>query len=198
MPRRSPEEALRAHIHAQAQGAIESIEAATVAQIVYAISFRLAHDPDWEPRQPSLWISLNTEAYLAARGGGDEARWNFAFWPQRTLAVACTTSTPHEDLEGAALRAAWRKDRGLDYPDGLFDENPTRVSEMAETLANEFVRICQEVALELHREGIIRRRLGRAVPILIHELEYHEEIAARTEEANPSGLADDFCGWVRG
>jgi hypothetical protein len=35
------------------------------------------------------------------------------------------------------------------------------------------------------------------VPVLIHELEYYEQIARQTEAANPPGLADDFAAWVR-
>ncbi|MGV9269507.1 hypothetical protein ACWDRR_33140 [Kitasatospora sp. NPDC003701] len=32
---------------------------------------------------------------------------------------------------------------------------------------------------------------------VLHELEYYEGIARRTETANPPGLADDFTAWVR-
>lgn len=34
--------------------------------------------------------------------------------------------------------------------------------------------------------------------MLIHELEYYDQIATQTEAANPPGLADDFITWVRG
>lgn len=33
--------------------------------------------------------------------------------------------------------------------------------------------------------------------MILHELEYYEGIARRTEAANPPGLADDFTAWVR-
>lgn len=31
----------------------------------------------------------------------------------------------------------------------------------------------------------------------LHELEYYEGIARRTEAVNPAGLADEFTAWVR-
>ncbi|MCX5417743.1 hypothetical protein [Streptomyces sp. NBC_00059] len=32
--------------------------------------------------------------------------------------------------------------------------------------------------------------------MILHELEYYEEIARRSDAANPPGLADDFTIWV--
>jgi hypothetical protein len=37
---------------------------------------------------------------------------------------------------------------------------------------------------------------GRAIPVLIHELEYCDEIAEQNVRANPDGLADDFARWI--
>jgi len=45
----------------------------------------------------------------------------------------------------------------------------------------------------------IRRIFGRTLPVLIHELEYYEEIAAQNLRANPSGaVPDGFVRWCRG
>jgi hypothetical protein len=33
--------------------------------------------------------------------------------------------------------------------------------------------------------------------VIIHELEYYNGIARRTEAANPPGLANEFTDWVR-
>jgi len=38
--------------------------------------------------------------------------------------------------------------------------------------------------------------LGRAIPVLIHQLEYYDEIAEQNLRANPHGLADDFARWI--
>ncbi|MEV0492325.1 hypothetical protein [Streptomyces atratus] len=49
----------------------------------------------------------------------------------------------------------------------------------------------------LHTTGVIERYVGRSVPVIVHELEYYEGIARRTEAANPTGLAYEFTAWVR-
>ena len=38
----------------------------------------------------------------------------------------------------------------------------------------------------------------RPVPLLIHELEYYEEIAEQNEAANPPELVASFARWARG
>lgn len=53
------------------------------------------------------------------------------------------------------------------------------------------------LARALHATGVINDSLGRPVPVIIHELEYYEQIAQRTEAANPPGLTNEFTSWVR-
>jgi hypothetical protein len=65
-------------------------------------------------------------------------------------------------------------------------------------MASELVQIAVEVVQDLHRAGEVARLLGRPVPLLIHELEYYDQIALQNESANPPGLVADFSRWVRG
>jgi hypothetical protein len=60
-----------------------------------------------------------------------------------------------------------------------------------------FNQACCHLARTLHETKIIEAAIGRPVPVIVHELEYYEEIARRTELANPPGLADEFTAWVR-
>jgi hypothetical protein len=43
---------------------------------------------------------------------------------------------------------------------------------------------------------MITQILDRPVPILVHELEYYDQIAELTRNANPPGLADAFTTWI--
>jgi hypothetical protein len=53
------------------------------------------------------------------------------------------------------------------------------------------------VVQDLHRSGEVVRLFGRPVPVLIHELEYYDQIARQNEAANPPGLVDAFARWAR-
>ena len=43
---------------------------------------------------------------------------------------------------------------------------------------------------------MIQETFARSLPIVIHELDYYDEIAQRTAEANPPGVADGFVAWI--
>jgi hypothetical protein len=45
-------------------------------------------------------------------------------------------------------------------------------------------------------DGLIERVFGHAIPVLIHELEYYDEIAQQNRDANPDELADEFSSWI--
>jgi hypothetical protein len=59
-----------------------------------------------------------------------------------------------------------------------------------------FVNICVRVSRRLHKSGIVRQKFGKEIPVIIHELEYYDQIAQQTSAANPAGLADEFVDWV--
>ena len=44
--------------------------------------------------------------------------------------------------------------------------------------------------------GYRTTRFLRPIPIIVHELEYYDQIASQTVEANPAGLAHEFADWV--
>jgi hypothetical protein len=60
-----------------------------------------------------------------------------------------------------------------------------------------FVALCVAVAKRLHEAGVMSKKFGRLVPILVHELEYHDGIAEATRRANPRGLAAEFEKWIK-
>jgi hypothetical protein len=60
------------------------------------------------------------------------------------------------------------------------------------------VDVAVGVSRALHARGLVKRVFGRPVPILVHELEYYDEIVQQTRAANPPGLVKGFARWVHG
>jgi hypothetical protein len=167
---------------------------------IYVVSL-FVYDEDDDPRLPTVTVGYNAEADVARATDPaqafptdeHEARWNFAFWGQYQLALVCSSEF---DPEGAKLREGWARDEGLWY-DLADDENPV-FNERGEPLTKAFITLLESVVQRLHTTDI-ERIFGRPLPVLIHELEYYDEIAAQNLRANPAGVVpDDFVRWCRG
>lgn len=167
----------------------------------YAISFYVE---DWEadPWRPTVTVDVNTEAQVIhamtaseeERPGPHwipasehEARWNFAFWRQQPLALI---ADPGQDPIGSALCTSWLRSARL------WVDNPTDQQWDEQGVTAAFVNLLVELAKELHSSGFIFSTFGQALPIVIHELEYYDEIADQTARANPDGQAAAFVDWV--
>jgi hypothetical protein len=105
-----------------------------------------------------------------------------------TLTIGYNT----EDRVRQALAGQWCTE-----PDGNTDGDCAPVRPMIEQITRNFVSLCVRTARRLHDDGIIQQTFGRPVPVLIHELEYYDQIADQTEDANPPGLAEAFSSWIR-
>lgn len=197
---------LAEHIRTRIRSALESISEGDRTDI-YAVSLWV-DDLDDDPRRPTITVGYNTERQVAACTSGPgqrserpavadpaEARWNFAFWLQNSLAMI---GSEDGDPEGAELREAWARQRGFWYSDEEEERDLDAALEKVQPLTGEFVDILVGVVQDLHRSGEIERVFGRAIPVLIHELEYYDEIARQNEAANPPGVVDAFARWVRG
>lgn len=173
---------------------------------IYVVSL-FVYDAEDDPRCPTITVGYNSEDRVAActpaprqdakwpiASDADEARWNYAFWLQNALDVICDDE---RDPEGARLVQAWAKDRGYWYSDEEEDRDIEAAQRKVEPLTGEFIQLAADMVKRLHATGEIARLLGRPLPILIHELEYYEEIAAQNEGANPAVLVADFSRWVR-
>ncbi|WMX47331.1 hypothetical protein RGF97_24345 [Streptomyces roseicoloratus] len=185
------------HLRALATQAIASISA-TEAEDIYVVSFFIDNERD-DPRQPTLTIGYNTEAQfrrsIANASDEAEARWNYAFWLQNELTVIGDLT---RDPDGTAARRQWINELGLWYDEPTKPEDwVTTVGSTAALIEANFNHACIQLARGLHDDGVIAATIGKPVPVVLHELEYYEAIARRTEAANPPGLADDFTTWVR-
>jgi len=82
------------------------------------------------------------------------------------------------------------------------DEQETADPDAADKIASQmdfyFVRKVAEVVALLHERGKALGPDGRIVPIIVHELEYQEELALQNERANPNAVSpDDFLRFCR-
>lgn len=196
---------LRDHMASRLSAALQKIAKADRPGI-YAVSL-LVYDAEDDPRRPSITVGYNTEAQVSActpggksRGGnpeassGDEARWNYALWLQNELDVICDET---RDPQGAKLVQGWARQRGYWYTDDEEDEDFEAALERVAPLTAEFVGMLVEVVRTLHKDGVVAQIFGRPIPLLIHELEYYEEIARQNEAANPAATVASFARWIR-
>jgi len=192
------------HIYESVKQSVTTIEA-DVADRIYALSFFIYDDGD-DPRRPKLTFGYNTLDRWAectpvvgsnvawpVASDSSEAKWNYAFWLQNEMCVIGAAGT-----EGAVLRQEWIKSLGLAYSDDEEVEDFERCMRVGGQIKERFVGLCVEVARALHDDGAITGKFGQPVPIIVHELEYYDQIAEQTRGANPPGLTSDFEHWVRG
>jgi hypothetical protein len=167
-----------------------------IASDVYVVSL-FVYDEEDDPRLPTVTVGFNTEARVAETAekafDEEEARWNYAFWLQNELGVL---GDRNGDPDGARLRDEWVVEAGLWFTDEDADADIDAAEEKIEQITSRFVERIVTVTQRIHAEGTITRIFGRAIPVLIHELEYYDEIAQQNLRANPNGLADDFARWI--
>lgn len=191
------------HVYERARQGILSIDDKTATDI-YALSFYFWADED-DPRRAMLTVGYNTnarwkrctpapgqEARWPIASTSEEAKWNFAFWLQEEGEAVVIG----EQEADATAREAWMKSLGLWYTQEEEDEDFDRTVELGQQFMSEFVNLCMRVAANLHNEGVIEKKFGRPIPIIVHELEYNEQIAFATENSNPPGLAQEFVDWI--
>lgn len=179
--------ALEDYIYSRVRSALDSIPAGERPDI-YVVSW-FVYDEDDDPRRPTITVGFNTDtnvAAMAVMGDEDEARWNYAFFPQNELDVLFRSGA---DPDGAAVRDQAMGAAGYTFPN---DDATVR-----EVTTPWFIANTVFAARRLHDSGDIDRVFGRPIPVIVHELEYYDQIAMQNLAANPPGLADEFIHWCR-
>jgi hypothetical protein len=186
---------LEGHLWEGVRAALSGIERG-VGRDVYVVSF-LVYDEEDDPRLPTIMVGYNDEARVrettAEAYDEHEARWNYAFWNQNQLALLADSE---QDPTGAALRAAWIERLGLAYTDADEAAQPRRADACAGSITEAFVGLAIDTVKRAHSSGLIEQTFGRPIPVLIHELEYYDEIAEQNRKANPPGLTAAFTRWI--
>lgn len=173
--------------------ALADIDTSAILDI-YALSFFI-HDNDDDPRYPVLQLGYNTlkhvEDSTASASSLEEAKWNFAFWLQNELEFIGVPETEDAQLLEELLRS-----RSLWYTDEDEEADFDRCMQIGSDITAYFVDACVRIARALHENGVIEQQFSRSIPIVVHELEYYDEIALQTRSANPLGLVKEFEDWI--
>ena len=64
-----------------------------------------------------------------------------------------------------------------------------------DAISFKFVNLLVAVVQGIHASGLLKEKFGREIPVLIHELEYHEKISQQNIEANGETLNRDFVSF---
>lgn len=169
----------------------------------YVVSF-FVYDQGDDPRLPTLTVGNNTASRVQSvmnqattspkltpwttPADDGEAKWNYAFWLQNRLGVFPGSRSDRE------LCDRWLRAEGAWFEEVAGGEER---EELGLRITERFVELCVSVARRLHGEGDIGALFGQQIPVVVHELEYYEQIADQTLAANPLGVADEFAAWVR-
>lgn len=166
-----------------------------VAEDIYAISL-FVYDQEDNPCKPTVTLGYNTETQVKNEVGnaGDEleARWNYAFWIQNDFFCFGQDETEEYVRE-------WLKYNHLPYyedDDVAWDKDSTY--EEVEIITKKFVEVLVDIVKEIHQSGLLTQKFGKEIPIIIHELEYYDEIAEQNIEANGRKILADFVDFCIG
>ena len=153
---------------------------------IYALSLFVYDDGD-DPCRPTVTLGYNTERHViktTPRASDEqEARWNYAFWLQNEIFCYGTGETAGQVSE-------WMVANGFSQD----DDDEADMEEVTEQFVGELVEVVQAI----HRKKVLTEKFGKEIPILIHELEYYDEIAEQNIRANGEEMTRDFadfCGW---
>lgn len=162
---------------------------------IYAISLFVYDDCD-NPCKPTVTLGYNTENQieneLKRNPDKEEVRWNYAFWLQNNFLCFGIDDT-------ADIVKNWINENNLPYYDDEDsawdnDEIYEETEKITEAFVNELISIVQEI----HEQGILTQKFGKEIPVIIHELEYYDEIAEQNVKANGWELIEEFVKFCNG
>lgn len=163
---------------------------------IYVISFYIENIND-DFRLPSVTLGYNTISNVKEvkdiASDLEEARWNYAFWLQNRELVIGDIYSEINDVDKVHN---WIKEQGLYFTDEEESKDFERTLELGEKITTEFVDLIIRVVQKLHEENVISEKFKRDLPLIIHELEYYDEIAEQNIKANPNEVVNEFVDWV--
>lgn len=157
---------------------------------IYAVSLWV-NDMNDNPCEPVVVLGYNTSEQfqneIPNAYDAQEAKWNYAFWLQNEELSFGTGETQF-------MVRQWIESAGYSYftSEEMFLAQEEPDERLYEGITAAFVEVLVEVVKELHESGFIKEQFGKEIPVLIHELEYYEEIAEQNLRANPAETVADF------
>lgn len=161
---------------------------------IYVISLFVYNEDD-NPCKPTVTLGYNTytkfKSEIEYAWNEQEAKWNYACWLQNKELEFGTGDSKE-------IVKKWMNDHGFPY---ISTEEIYQHDDFCEDefyyITQAFVNVLIEIVQELHKSGFIKEQFGKEIPILIHELEYYDEIAEQNLKANPPELSDELDDFVR-
>lgn len=163
---------------------------------IYAISFFVENNMSYEYNgyeNVSMWsISYNTEDDCDGAGKCSEERWNYAFWKQDEYPIIdIEIKNKYTDVLYDWYAENGITNIGVEDTDNEYDDEMNYIGK-GPAGHYELLQIAANVGMHLQKEGVIKKRFGKPVPIIVHGLEYAWYDIEATKKANPSGEADTF------
>ena len=195
-----PTKTVQQFLYAQIETAILNIDAAIAAD-VYALSLMIYVDAV-VPKEVKVTIGYNTLSYFeeakakTKTTNENEAKWKMLFWQPEDLTVI-DGSDPNIE--------AWIRSLGCDFThqDVLTDFD--KYYDLSREFAAKYVEIIISICRQLHTDGVIEKKFGRDLPIIICQsvfcgdpaLSSAGEILEWTLHGNPDGQAAEFEQWMK-
>ncbi|MET8981911.1 hypothetical protein ABZX85_40585 [Streptomyces sp. NPDC004539] len=187
-------ETFQGHLRKAAGGILERVPE-RVRREIYVLAFNVWR-VDSDNRRPYVDIGYNTESRCAQQmlreSDAREVRWNYAYW---ILDGFEKLGNVPEDPVGGPLYEEEARELGIWY-DGEFDlgrmleDEDLRVR--SALLGGYFADAVVELARYLHASGEIERIFGRALPVVVFDMDRPGWEEEATEAANPAELIADF------
>ena len=169
-------EILHVKIKEKIQGLMEQKISEWQEDDIYAISLYVFNEED-DPCRPVAVFGYNTERQvqksITEAADEQEARWNYAFWLQNHEMCLGREDTA-EDIRKWITELEWEGEDAINL---------------------KFVNLLVAVVQGIHASGLLKEKFGREIPVLIHELEYHEKISQQNIEANGEALDRGFVSF---
>lgn len=169
-------EILHVKIKEKIQGLMEQKISEWQEDDIYAISLYVFNEED-DPCRPVAAFGYNTERQvqksITEAADEQEARWNYAFWLQNHEMCLGRDETA-EDIRKWITELEWEGEDAINL---------------------KFLNLLVAVVQGIHASGLLKEKFGREIPVLIHELEYHEKISQQNIEANGETLNRDFVSF---
>lgn len=154
---------------------------------IYAISLFVNNQND-NQYKPTVTLGYNTESQVTQEiqnaADEQESRWNYAFWIQNEFFCFGEGET-EEDI------VYWLDENQLLNND---EEDVEITSKKTERL---FVEELISIVKEIHNSKLLTEKFGKEIPIIIHGLEYYDEIAEKNIEANGTEQLMDFISFCK-
>ncbi|MGW7608173.1 hypothetical protein ACWGKW_13025 [Streptomyces sp. NPDC054766] len=193
----------RQHLRTSAEAVIRRFPDSLRSEI-YVLSFRIWRI-DGDERHPYVAIGYNTETqYRQETCPKDpgEARWNYALWLLDGFEMLGNIP---EDPAGSPLYVDEVRELGIWF-DGDYDfltmdlpeEKEDELNAKSDLLRLHFHDAAIGLARRLHADGLLTEIFGRALPIVVFDMDSPGWEIEATEAANPPGPIADFTAWQRG